>query len=134
MGIFVFLFKFAGVITTRLSEKYVSTKFKAAESLLEEEKLPRDWLDRVTRKAFRVQWLPLKRRTDSEMEEDAKEMMLVMLDGLTKYFEKCPFLDTPETRTLLLDRLNALAANWRSKEWREILATYAPQALPAAPA
>jgi len=128
----VFLFKFAGILTTRLSEKFVTTRFKAAESLLEEEKLPQAWLIRIRRTAFRGRWARLKPRTLAEMEEDAKEIALQLLEGLTKYFEKCPFLDTPETRLLLIDRLTALAENWRAKDWRDIVQLYAPQAAPRA--
>ena len=109
---------------TRMSERFVTSKFRAAETLLEDGRIPEGWMEAVERKVFR-DWLG-RPREEATSESSAREALLEMLDRLIKYFEKCPFFDNPETRELMLSRLREIAESWRAKEWAQIVQEGAP--------
>jgi hypothetical protein len=124
--LFIFLLKYSGVLVTKLSERFVTSRFRAAESLLKEGRLPANWSERIHARVFHGIPARLGLRVRDQLENDAKRMMLGMLDGLIKYFGNSPFFDNPDTRTMFLERLEAVRESWRQKSWEEIMAQYTP--------
>ncbi len=110
-------------MTGRLSERMVTTYFRSAEALIERDRLPQSWSGRLTETAKRgtvrqrliyvVPW-----------QEVAKPYLMKEIKGLHKYFEKCPFVENPEARELLLKRIGVVIERWESSELSEILSYY----------
>jgi hypothetical protein len=119
----LFLFKMLGSVTGRLTERMVTTYFRSAEALLDRDRLPSDWNEGLTAMAkrgtvqhrliYRVPW-----------QEVAKPYLMKKVNGLHKYFEKCPFVDSPEARELLLQEFDVVIERWESSELSEILSYY----------
>ena len=110
-------------MTGRLSERMVTNFFRSAEALLERDRLPQDWNDELAKMAkhgtvrrwviYRVPW-----------QEAAKPYLMKKINSLHKFFEKCPFVESPESRELLLKRLDVIIERWEGSERSEILRHY----------
>ena len=46
------------------------------------------------------------------------------INELHKFFEKCPFVESPESRELLLTRLDVIIERWEGSDQTEILRYY----------
>jgi hypothetical protein len=123
VSIFLLLIKLIGSLTGRLSERMVTNFFRSAEALLERNRLPEPWKEEVARMAARgtvrhrviylVRW-----------DEAAKPYLMKKINEVHKFFEKCPFVENPESRELLLKRLDAVMERWESTDAQSILASY----------
>ena len=75
-------------------------RFKAADEIVNDHRVPEAWLraSRVTRGA------------GPGVEDKAKALCLRNLDSLISYFRHCPFVDSEESRVVLLQELCAVRA------------------------
>ena len=121
--VFLLLLKLFGSLTGRVSERLLTSHFRALEALLEHDKLPAEWGEEV-RKMAQNRTVRGGLSDDLPREEQAKSFLLKKIRSLHKYFETSPFVESPETRALLLEQLEALTEQWESAELSEILAEY----------
>ncbi len=124
--VLIFLLKYSGVLVTRLSERFVTGRFRAAQSILEEGRIPEAWRKRIHARVFHGFAARLGLQDRDRMENRAKRMLLGMLEALITYFGSSPFFDDPDTRKLFLEKLAAVRDSWRQKSWKEIATPYAP--------
>ena len=123
VSVFLLLIKLLGSFTGRLSERMVTNYFRSAEALLERDHLPPDWGEQLARTAKRgTARQRLIHRTP--WREAAKPYLMKKINDLHKFFEKCPFVENPESRELLLSRLNDVIERWEESDLSEILRYY----------
>lgn len=110
-------------MTGRLSERMVTNFFRSAEALLERDRLPEDWNHELEQMAKRG---TVRERVIYSIpwQEAAKPYLMKKINGLHKFFEKCPFVENPESRGLLLERLDEIIERWEASEYAEILKHY----------
>ena len=123
VSVFLLLIKLIGSLTGRVSERMVTNFFRSAEALLERDRIPDDWNSELQKMARRgtvrqkvVYTVPWR--------EAAKPYLMGKINGVHKFFEKCPFVENPEARELLLKRLDVVAERWEDSEISEILDYY----------
>jgi len=115
IGIVAFLFRLSLRFASYLTKRMVESRFRAAEVLLKENKLPDGWM----RRAVGAEGVP--GTLSASEEERARRMLLKLLDGLTRYFETSPLFDTRETRELMVSKLDRVYDDWKERPVREIL-------------
>lgn len=111
--IFLFVMKLGGRYAGRVTGGMMTDHFKAAEALLEHERLPEHWIERLLRMERRdrlIQLLPGGRG----WQERGEVYLLKQIHQLRAYFSKSPFFDSDETRSMLLAKLDDLIASWES--------------------
>jgi hypothetical protein len=123
VSIFLLLIKLLASFTGRLSERMITGYFQSAESLLERDILPADWSARITTIA---KWEANRERLNGlvPLREAAKPYLMKKIKKLYKFLEKCPFLESAETRDLLLSRLEVVIDRWEKSDLSEILHYY----------
>ena len=121
--VFLLLIKLIGSLTGRVSERLLTNHFRALEALLEYDKLPTDWVEQLKKMARGGR---VRRRFVRQLpwEAAAKPFLIKKIRQLYKFFEGCPFVESPEARALLLEQLEAVTKRWESSELPEILAYY----------
>ena len=90
----------------------IEGQFKAAEAITSDHRVPEAWL-----KQGRI-----KPGASSRAEARAKALVLKKLDTLIGYFRNCPFVDSEESREVLLNELRAVRKAWEGCTWAGILA------------
>ena len=115
IGIVIFIFRLALRFASYLAKRMVERRFRTAEVLLKEKKLPDGW----ARKAVGTERTPATMAPPQE--ERARRILLKLLDDLTRYFETSPLFDTKETRDLMVRKLDVVYEDWQKRSVREIL-------------
>ena len=128
--VLILLWKLAGVLVMRVSERLVTGRFRAAESLLEHGRIPEAWLARIQSSELRGIAARVFFRNGAGRDERAHRTVMRMLNDLARYFAGSPFFDTPETKTHFLQRLKDLRAAWQDLPWQELLSRYGPGSAP----
>ena len=123
VSIFLLLIKLVGSLTGRLSERMVTNYFRSAEALLERDRLPDDWSAELGKMAKRG---TVRDRVIYSIpwQEAAKPFLMKKINGVHKFFEKCPFVENPESRELLLKRLDEIIVRWEASDYAGILKYY----------
>ncbi|MEM7132001.1 MAG: hypothetical protein AAF702_37165 [Chloroflexota bacterium] len=125
--VFLLLIKLIASLIGRVSERLLTSHFRALEALLEHNKLPDEWHDHLRKMAKGNSAVsPLGHQ--NPWEESAKSLLLKKIRALYTYFETSPFVESPETRALLLEQLADVAQQWEDSDLSEILAYYGPTA------
>lgn len=127
VSLFLFIIKIGGSYAGRMTGTMVTDYFKAAEALIEEDTMPAAWLQRLRQMARRgslLQLLPGQR----SWQERGEVYLLKQIHKVRTYFTKCPFVDTEESREILLSELDELIALWVSWGFDGITEHYGLQA------
>ena len=96
----------------------IEGQFKAAEAITSDQRVPEAWL-----KQSRIKpGASSQAKAASEAEARAKALVLKKLDTLIGYFRTCPFVDSEESREVLLNELSAVRKAWEGCTWAELLA------------
>lgn len=123
VSVFLLLIKLLGSFSGRISERMITGYFQSAEALLERDKLPDDWNARLTtmakRRAILERLLPF-----GPERNPARAYLMKRIKRLHKFFGKCPFVESPEAREMLLDRLDVVIDRWEKSDLPEILRYY----------
>jgi hypothetical protein len=118
--VFVFLLKLAGVIMTKSAEKFMNEKFRSAEFILDTGKVPKSWMRKVKRRYLSKSILSISIHDMATRKEAARVKVLDYLERLHKYFQKCPFFESQETKEHVLLRLQDAQRDWQDKLWDAI--------------
>ena len=121
--VFLLLIKLIASLVGRVSEHLLTSYFRDLEALLEHDKLPDDWSENVMNMARAGH---VRRRFFHQLpwEKAAKQYLIKKIRRLHKFFETCPFIESPEARASLLEQLEAMTRRWEDSELPEILAYY----------
>ena len=105
----------------KVTHAAISSKFKAAEHILNQHTAPPNWL-RPKNPILRLwQNVPVFPGAERANNPHAKVRLLHQLDELIAYFESSPFFDEPETREEMLGQLNDERESWQEKTVTEII-------------
>ena len=107
----------------RMTERSLTGKFRALDSLLEQDTLPNEWVDQIKKMATHGT-VRTGSGSFSAWEPAAKIFLLKESKQLRQFFVKCPFVEHEETRALILDRITTVIERWEQEELKEILAHY----------
>jgi len=99
-------------ILQRLIQGRVEDKLRAAEVIANGHRVPKAWIKQDQ----------IRPGASPRSEARAKERCLKKLDELIVYFRSCPFVDSEESREVLLEELGAVREAWRDCTWTGILA------------
>lgn len=126
--VFLLLIKLIAALTGRVSERLLTRYFRDLEAIVEHDTLPATWENQLRLVAHGRR---MGRRFGSESdvqgsprEEVAKSLLIEKIRRLQNYFEGSPFVESPEARELLLEKLEAVAKRWQESDLSEILAHY----------
>jgi hypothetical protein len=114
---------------SRVSHITITSRFQAAEFILEYHAAPRYW----DRPKNPLVWLlqganPIKWNAQfQEKERRIKTRLMSRLNELIAFFEICPFFQDEESRTALLAQLNAERDDWQARTAAEIMNDVAGQ-------
>ncbi|MEM7033429.1 MAG: hypothetical protein AAF629_28005 [Chloroflexota bacterium] len=111
---FLLIIKLIASLAGRISEHFLTGHFRALESLLEDNRLPDAWANQLQKMA----------KNPSSFQVEAKPFLLKKIGRLRKHFEGSPFVESDETRALLLEELDEITARWESAALADILADY----------
>lgn len=98
----------------RLLGRNVSDRHHDAEYIVNTGRVPVGWI----RSAEKKQVYALLHSTG--FEDWAKENTLERLDGMIRYFEKCPYLTDEDARKILVEELAKSGELWRDMSWPEL--------------
>ena len=108
--VFMVLMRLIALYAGRAFDHNITGHFRALESLVEYDRLPRAWRAHITALAQKPNY-----------ERSAKRYLLTRLKKLRAFFASYPFIDAPETRALLLRQLDDIAQRWQRANISEIL-------------
>lgn len=120
---FVLSLRFAVKLIARFAGKYVGSKHKAAETIINTERPPRQWTDKLNRRITSIRKTAGNSEKVLRRERRAKDTLLKRIDQLIGCFETSPFVHDKETQQLLLSKLREARRLWEEKDWEEIIAS-----------
>ena len=127
--LFVFIAKFGISYATKLTERMMTSRFQDANAILNEKAVPERWIKTVEKKIFRPSPIILLMNRFRDLPENrdvlAKEEIMLLLAKLTKYFERCPFFEDPDSKKMMLEELEGIRTVWEPKRWPEIVGSTA---------
>lgn len=111
-----FTIKFLGILSVKTSDRLVGRKFKAAESIVEKDEIPAEWIRSIKRQIEIRKRLPFAGMRSINERKLTRDILLNKLAHLYDYFEKCPFFSDKETRLILLRRLQEIYKEWKKQD------------------
>jgi hypothetical protein len=120
---FLLFVKLIAALMGRVTERMLTSYFRALEALVERDTLPPDWSEQLRRMARRGN-VRTRLIQSSPWQEAAKPFLMKKIRDLRNYFERSRFVEGPEAREVLLETLDAVRDRWEASELPEILAYY----------
>jgi len=118
---FVLILRLAVILMGRVTGRYVNEKHRAAETIVNTEKVPKLWSDKLEKKISSVSKYSGRSKKVLRMKKRAKTVILKKMDRLIDYFKDSPLVQDKETRKILLDKLLGARRLWEEKDWEEII-------------
>jgi hypothetical protein len=100
-------------LMNKATAKLVGDKHRTLESIVESGEAPYRWRASYEREIARLKGSEENAVKIADLQERARQDHLKRLDKLIKYARTSPLIDGEDTRSLLLDRLNAVRADWQ---------------------
>jgi hypothetical protein len=97
--------------------RYIESRFRAAECIVNEGRVPEAWVRTFYR---RVDAIRRRGGTADSMEQEGQRLRkrcLRELDSLTRFFQGGTFVDSPATRDILIQSLQDERSRWAAEEW-----------------
>jgi len=120
---FVLTLRLAVMLMGRIAGKYVTTKHKAAEMIVNTGRAPKDWTYKFEERITSIRKTTESLEKISRIERRAKDVLLKKIDQLIEYFKTSPLIQDKDTRQILLDGLQEARRLWKEKNWEEIIAS-----------
>ena len=98
-------------LTDKASHASLTERFKDAEFILNEHRIPETWLSKPPLFTRLMQGDLF--RQSLRAREGKKETLLSKLDRLIQYFETAPFFETEDARDTLLEQLKLEREQWQ---------------------
>jgi hypothetical protein len=118
----ILLIRLFGRGAMQWSGQAVGARFRAAEHILEKETAPEQWVRSYRRKVKAIRDRDRDERQVERVAQRARRRCMRKLDGLIRFFEHTPFVDTPGARRLVVRRLQNQRRRLASEEWQAFLA------------
>ena len=123
--LFIFIAKFGISYAGKLTEKMMTDRFQDANTILNEKAVPKRWVDSIEKKVFHPNFVQVLRERLQDTTPDrqvlAKQELMLRLEKLAKYFEKCPFFEDPESKKIMQEELEGIQKEWEPKAWAELI-------------
>ncbi len=100
-------------LMNKASARLVGDKHHALESIVESGEAPYGWRAPYEREMTRLKASGENAAKIAELQERARQDYLKRLDRLIEYARTSSLIDGEDTRSLLLDRLRAVRADWQ---------------------
>jgi hypothetical protein len=109
----------------RLTEKMATESLRDMDTIVNGQAVPRHWVRAVERRTFGSGLLArldrVKYGQPADAESQAKARLLLRLDKFARYMERCPFLDDPEARRVILTELQSARTTWQAQSWTDLV-------------
>lgn len=105
----------------RITGRYVNEKHRAAEAIVNTEKVPKLWSDELEKRISSVDEYSGQSKKILRMKKQAKAVVLKKMNHLIDHFKGSPLIQDKETRKTLLDKLLRARKLWEEKNWEEII-------------
>ena len=99
----------------------VERRFHHADTLVNDGKIPEEWLAPYRAEAKRLHIRGAAQADVRHVAHKAQTASLRNIDTLISFFESSPFVDNPGSRALLLEELQAQRQRWLQAEWEALL-------------
>ncbi len=100
VAVALFLVKMGTRMASRVAGRTVTERFQAAEALLKRGELPVPWLRDP--------------RLKGAGEKQGRAILRARLEELTRFFATCPYFKDGDARSIMLERLEKIAEQWRA--------------------
>jgi hypothetical protein len=117
----IFLIRLLARGAMRWSSQLVRSRFRAAEHIIEEETAPEEWIAPYRRRIGEMRLGRQDKSRAAQVAQRARRRCTRKLDGLVKFFESTPFVDTPGARHLVVRRLQNQRRRLIGEEWQTFL-------------
>lgn len=121
IAFFVLSLRLAVILMGRFAGKYVGNRHKAAETIINSGRAPKEWTDKLERRMTSIRQSAGRSKKVLRMERRAKDTLLKRIDQLSDYFKTCPLFQDKEAQQLLLSELQKARRFWKEREWEEII-------------
>ena len=98
----------------RVADSAITTHFRAAECIIEQNHPPPEWVTEINHKLN-------KRTLNSIRKRSGMELLLEKLDKTIEFFERGSFHADAETKKILLSELANARDRWSRTTWDELL-------------
>lgn len=106
---------------TRTFGRFVEEKHRAAESIINYDMLPPQWLEPYRQRMEQAQDKGLASREIERIARRGRNQCVRNLRELSSYFKRSGFVDSETTRTFILEALEKQRQNCLADEWQERL-------------
>lgn len=117
LGLTLFVVQLSARWAMHWSARLVESRFRAAESIANEERVPQEWLRSFRRRLDRIERAGGSEARVARSVERARRRCLRRVDDLMRFFEGSPYVDTPSVRHQLLRALQSQRERWEGEEW-----------------
>ncbi len=118
---FVLTLRLAVILMGRFAGVYVDKKHKAAETIVNTGRAPKDWTSKFERKIKLTKEAGGSPSRIMAIKEKARGTLLKKIDQLTEYFKASTLVQDEETRQILLNELRKARRRWEEEDWEEII-------------
>ena len=98
IGLTLFVVRLTAQWPMHWSGQMLQSKFQAADTITNEERVPKEWLRSFRRRADRIRRMGGGAERLQRMAERTRKRCLRKLDSLLRFFEHSAFVDSPSTR------------------------------------
>lgn len=95
---------------------------RCAEIIVNEGKVPREWLFGYIKKIPNFADAPLYDERKALFEKKCKRVLLKKLVRLVDYFKKSSVFENDDTKTFLLNRLEETRIDWQARDLEDLIA------------
>ncbi len=129
---FVVIFTLVTYLMSRWISKYVqgsiSGRLDAIDAIVNEERVPSAWLQRLRKRARRLDRSGGAEKRIARLESRAQKQALTRIQELIRYVENVGLTDSEHTKRLLLKELREQERRWQDDEtWDELVDLTAPE-------
>jgi hypothetical protein len=120
--ILVLLVKGSTSLVGKIVGKMVYEKHRTAEIIVNDGKVPREWLFGYIKIIPNFSDAPFYDEQKALFEKKYKRVLLKKLDRLVDYFKKSAVFENDDTKMFLLNRLEETRIDWQARDLEDLIA------------
>ena len=118
--VFIVLFTFGVYRGTKVMGKIVGNIAKknhgAAETMVEEQRVPEEWIAELREKILTAGQLPMEHRLKKRLAKKMRRRVLKRIKGIKGYFSNAPVFESPEAKEIVFAAIEEQENRWESEE------------------
>ena len=124
--VFIALFTFGVYRGTKVMGKIVGNIAKknhgAAEIMVEEQRVPEEWISDLREKILTVGQLPMEQGMKRRLGKKMRRRVLKRIKGLKGYFSNAPVFESPQAKEIVFTAIREQEDRWEHEDIDSLLA------------